>query len=90
MKLQIFKLLSTVAFNSNLRRYTVANLEGQGNFQGKIWGTFLPLNPGTDDPALARIGVSLLARDFQSVAVYASDGSFAGRGGYTYITIAYR
>jgi hypothetical protein len=23
----------------------MANLEGQGNFQGRIWGTFLPLNP---------------------------------------------
>jgi cytochrome c biogenesis protein len=39
----------------------------------------LPLNPdaspGTPE---ARVGVSLLARDFQSVAAYASDGSFAG------------
>ena len=56
----------------------MANLEGQGNFQGRIWGTFLPLNPGATDPAAARVGVSLLARDFQSVAVYGSDGSFAG------------
>ena len=56
----------------------MANLEGQGNFQGRIWGTFLPLNPGSADPAQARVGVSLLARDFQSVAIYGSDGSFAG------------
>ena len=57
----------------------MANLEGVGNFQGRIWGAFLPLNPdaspGTPE---ARVGVSLLARDFQSVAAYASDGSFAG------------
>jgi cytochrome c biogenesis protein len=56
----------------------MANLEGQGAFQGRIWGTFLPLYPGNEDPSLKRLGVSLLARDFQSVAIYASDGSFAG------------
>lgn len=56
----------------------MANLEGQGNFQGRIWGTFLPLNPDAEDPAAKRVGVSLVARDFQSVAIYASDGSFAG------------
>ena len=56
----------------------MANLEGQGAFQGRIWGTFLPLYHGNDDPALKRLGVSLLARDFQSVAIYGSDGSFAG------------
>jgi cytochrome c biogenesis protein len=48
----------------------MANLEGQGNFQGRIWGTFLPLNPGATDPVAARVGISLLARDFQSVAIY--------------------
>ena len=36
------------------------------------------MNPGNDDPALKKLGVSLLARDFQSVAIYGSDGSFAG------------
>ena len=56
----------------------MANLEGQGNFQGRIWGTFLPLNPDAEDPVAAKRGVTLLARDFQSVAIYASDGSFAG------------
>ena len=56
----------------------MANLEGQGAFQGRIWGTFLPLYPGNDDPALKKLGVSLLARDFQSVAIYGSDGAFAG------------
>ena len=56
----------------------MANLEGKGTFQGRIWGTFLPLYPGNDDPALKKLGVSLLARDFQSVAIYGSDGSFAG------------
>jgi cytochrome c biogenesis protein len=56
----------------------MANLEGVGNFQGRIWGTFLPLNPGSDDETLKRKGVTLVARDFQSVAIYASDGSFAG------------
>ena len=56
----------------------MANLEGKGNFQGRIWGTFLPLNPDSSDPVEAKRGVTLLARDFQSVAIYASDGSFAG------------
>ena len=56
----------------------MANLEGQGNFQGRIWGTFLPLNPDAKDSAAKRVGVSLVARDFQSAAIYASDGSFAG------------
>ena len=56
----------------------MANLEGQGAFQGRIWGTFLPLYPGNDDPALKKLGVSLLARDFQSVTIYGSDGAFAG------------
>ena len=56
----------------------MANLEGQGNFQGRIWGTFLPLNPGSEDQQLKKKGVSLLARDFQSVAIYSSDGEFVG------------
>ena len=56
----------------------MANLEGKGNFQGRIWGTFLPLNSDSSDPVEAKRGVTLLARDFQPVAIYASDGSFAG------------
>jgi cytochrome c biogenesis protein len=56
----------------------MANLEGRGDFRGRIWGTLLPLNPGNPDETLAKKGVTFLARDFQSVAIYASDGSFAG------------
>ena len=70
--------VSSASEEGNSLLLPMANLEGKGNFQGRIWGAFLPLNPGATDPALARRGASLLARDFQSVAVYSSDGSFAG------------
>jgi len=43
---------------------------------GKLWATFLP----SELPAAGRPprGASVVARDFQTVAVYASDGSFVG------------
>ena len=52
----------------------MASLEGKGGFQGRIWGTFLPLSFDDDQ----RRGISLVARDFQSVAIYDSKGAFAG------------
>ena len=60
----------------------MANLEGKGNFQGRIWGAFLPLNPGATDPALAPGAAGplpWLRRDFQSVmCVYSRTVRFAG------------
>ena len=52
----------------------MASLEGKGGFQGRIWGTFLPVDFDGDQ----RQGISLVARDFQSVAIYDSKGAFAG------------
>ena len=54
----------------------MANLENKGNFKGKIWGTFLPIGE-----ALTRTktkDISLVATDFQSVAIYDSKGAFVG------------
>jgi cytochrome c biogenesis protein len=52
----------------------MASLEGKGGFQGRIWGTFLPVDFDGDQ----RRGISLVARDFQSVAIYDSKGTFVG------------
>ena len=56
----------------------MANLENKGDFKGKIWGTFLPLDTATNNNENKKIGISLVARDFQSVAIYDSKGSFIG------------
>ena len=55
----------------------MANLENKGNFKGKIWGTFLPIGEDADANENKK-GVSLVARDFQSVAIYDSKGVFVG------------
>ena len=52
----------------------MASLEGKAGFEGRIWGTFLPLDFEGDQNR----GISLVARDFQSVAVYDSKGAFVG------------
>ena len=52
----------------------MASLEGKAGFEGRIWGTFLPLDFEGDQNR----GISLVARDFQSVAVYDSSGGFIG------------
>ncbi len=57
----------------------MVSLEGKEGFAGRIWGTFVPVPPLPGDTSSgAPRGVSLVARDFQSVALYAPDGSFAG------------
>lgn len=44
---------------------------------GRLWGTFLPAEvPLSETDALR--GVSILARDMQSVAIYDSRGEFVG------------
>lgn len=57
----------------------MASLEGKPGFAGRIWGTFVPVPPPAGTPADAPpSGVSLVARDFQSVALYGPDGAFVG------------
>ena len=55
----------------------MANLENKGDFKGKIWGTFLPVGDDADAKENKK-GISLVARDFQSVAIYDSKGAFVG------------
>lgn len=49
----------------------MASLEGAAGFSGRIWGTVLPGAGGGR-------GGTLVARDFQSVALYDSTGAFVG------------
>ena len=65
---------------------------GTAGVSGKAWATFLPLPDETSaggggasapassppTPSTQPKGVTLLARDFQTVVLYKSDGSFAG------------
>jgi hypothetical protein len=44
---------------------------------GRLWGTFLPAEEPTSDTEAPR-GVSILARDMQSVAIYDARGQFVG------------
>lgn len=44
---------------------------------GRLWGTFLPAEQPAADGTAPR-GVSILARDMQSVAIYDSRGQFVG------------
>ena len=44
---------------------------------GRLWGTFLPAEEPTSDTEAPR-GVSILARDMQSVAIYDAQGQFVG------------
>lgn len=44
---------------------------------GRLWGTFLPAEAPSDSGVAPR-GVSILARDMQSVAIYDSRGEFVG------------
>ena len=55
----------------------MANLENKGDFKGKIWGTFLPVGDDADAKENKK-GISLVARDFQSVTIYDSKGAFVG------------
>jgi len=55
----------------------MAALEGSGVLEGRAWGSFLPTGErgaGGEAPP----GVSLIARDLQSVAVYDEKGAFVG------------
>ncbi|KAG2438976.1 hypothetical protein HYH02_010768 [Chlamydomonas schloesseri] len=55
----------------------MASLEGKPGVAGRLWATFLPLaEPGADGAAPK--GISILARDPQSVVFYDSKGQFVG------------
>lgn len=57
----------------------MASLEGQPGVSGRLWATFLPAeSPSEGAPGVAPRGVSILARDMQSVAIYDSNGDFVG------------
>jgi cytochrome c biogenesis protein len=54
----------------------VASLEGKPGVAGKLWATFLPVEEPVEGQAPK--GISLVARDLQSVVVYDSRGQFVG------------
>lgn len=58
-------------------RLPMASLEGAPGFSGRIWGSFLPLGPPPAEGARPS-GATVVARDFQSVAVYDEKGAFVG------------
>jgi len=73
--------ISSISSGSSSKReelvLPMANLENKGDFKGKIWGTFLPLGDNANVSENKK-GISLVARDFQSVAIYDSKGAFVG------------
>jgi cytochrome c biogenesis protein len=56
----------------------MASLEGASGFNGRIWGTFIPLPGPPPAPGARPRGVTMVARDFQSAAFYDSSGVFVG------------
>lgn len=54
----------------------MAPLEGLPGSGGKLYGTFLPLEKSTGDSKPK--GISLLAKDLESVIIYDSNGNFVG------------
>ena len=55
----------------------MAPLEGRlDGVQGRLWGAFLPLGQEEDSGRVR--GLSIVARDLQSVAIYDSSGAFVG------------
>lgn len=61
-------------------RLPMASLEGAAGFTGRIWGSFIPLGPPPPGapPGARPPGITVVARDFQSVAVYDQAGAFVG------------
>jgi hypothetical protein len=56
---------------------STCSLRRTAGVSGRLWGTFLPAEAPTSDTEAPR-GVSILARDMQSVAIYDSQGQFVG------------
>ncbi|KAG2500667.1 hypothetical protein HYH03_001433 [Edaphochlamys debaryana] len=63
---------SATAFN-----LPMASLEGKPGVSGRLWATFLPLGEPGEDGSAPR-GISILARDPQSVVFYDAKGQFVG------------
>ncbi|GLI62081.1 hypothetical protein VaNZ11_004641 [Volvox africanus] len=55
----------------------MASLEGKPGVAGRLWATFLPLGAPSPDGSAPR-GISILARDPQSVVFYDASGQFVG------------
>ncbi|KXZ49277.1 hypothetical protein GPECTOR_22g871 [Gonium pectorale] len=55
----------------------MASLEGRPGVAGRLWATFLPLGEPGQDGSAPR-GISILARDPQSVVFYDASGQFVG------------
>lgn len=53
----------------------MANLEGSGALEGRAWGSFFPIKEYEDGGVE---GISVIARDLQSVIFYDKDGQFVG------------
>lgn len=56
----------------------MASMEGRPGIVGALWATFLPTSVSQDDPSGTPAGISILARDPQSVVLYDKEGKFAG------------
>jgi cytochrome c biogenesis protein len=57
----------------------MASLEGAQGVAGKLYATFLPAeDPAGLQPGATPRGVSLIARDLQTIAFYDSKGTFVG------------
>ncbi|KAK9803576.1 hypothetical protein WJX72_001425 [[Myrmecia] bisecta] len=56
----------------------MANLQGQPGVKGQLWGTFVPAETPNQAQGGQPRGVSIVARDFQTVVVYNSRGEFVG------------
>lgn len=66
-----------VTYQDNEVLLPMAALEGLPGSEGKLYGAFLPLEPPVDETTKPK-GVSLLAKDLESVVVYDARGAFAG------------
>ena len=70
----------------------LSKLKDAAGVKGRAWAAFLPLAaPAGSAEDAPPPGVTLLARDFQAVAVYGPDGAFAGvrrPGSGTPLTVA--
>jgi len=83
----LHRLSDNVDIQRNGRRHAlhnyilVANLRvaACSGVKGKMWATFIPAEPVSVSPRVQQPrGVSVIARDFQTVVLYNADGTFAG------------
>lgn len=67
-----------VTYRDNEVLLPMAALEGLPGSAGKLYGAFLPLEAPVEGSDAKPKGISLLAKDLESVVVYDSKGAFAG------------